>query len=1085
MLTSILTARAEQLGLVWTVSFMDADSGNVRATAIAKLKRAASLPRMKDGRRPAPPAHGGDAASENERGRSQEPDGAGSPAYPTSTPTPPAEPEHEHDLAPESSAIASATEEPESDAPAQAATPAKKHRTRSRSRSRSKQRLKDGSRPPSRQQLSSTPLPVSPPPRSPPLPTSDHDSPDQQPSSLPAFDHPPLMLGSPTTSPLPFLSPTGALMVQSPFSPTPMSPYTPAPMSPLGSPALPSLDVLRERFGGLQRSASARARTDALHKLTGGKVDPDHVEPGPPSPPLPAPRAALNRSNTVGGERVAVGRLMMRKLTERNKGIPEGETSGEEIVVPVSPLKKRRRRSSQGRRNPRLSIVDDREMTATPAPATPLGFPQRLLPGTPSLELDLYRGASPALSHTQAIERDRDSALARLIGEDHFEFDKHAVHRRREPVVEDDYNEDYAHNYGFPPRAPETPSIALTVSVPNARLPHSSDAPSFATTSSSIGSMADRVPVYLPDPSLPSPYKQDVFPKSPFGTPMKERRSSEVELDMTQDSYLNELQVPYPSPSRQNTPSWQTFPGARIAAYPASCSRSTEPLYHDDSDEDVTSRTEPTEDVTQLSVGEAISAGSTQDYGQIVQAISYRDHEEDDEEHEPEDVATSTSADLRASEISTTSTLDATADTLTLAPPQQDTRPGSIGADWEEIDANNDITVREPLRGAASPLGTPLSAWDKFKGAISRNEGSASPQMISRSASRADRLRSGHASQTSTDSMASSSSSRMGVAEPSQGPSVWHDPQYQAPLQTSSAVASSSILTMPPPSPFGGSSPIPPMSPADMAKYGGDSKLQPFPALAEMARRRGFSVSQSTPDVSIPGSGRQTPISPPTAQFAPGTTEQRPTHGLLHQASDSKLLSRFNQAPSPAPGASETGRPALKNAPSLEYIDLPMSSHSKTASGGKSGKFSWMKMRSASPGPDGQRPGKQRKPSLADLLSFKKAPDPNAPNGNGNGNGHVQHPPSFRQTEHPVMDLTAVSASRTAGASHQFQEAAGAAFSADRLPNRDMHNGRVPARVASEEIEAPSSSDALPRTSQSDAIPVRACLLTIGLRTWD
>lgn len=545
--------------------FMDEDAGNanVRATAIAKLRRAASLPRMKDGRRPAIPAHAGEAASETERGRSQEPDGYG---LALSTPTPPAElaePEREPDQdgyepehAPESSAVASAAEEPEpeSDAPAQAAAPAKKHRTRSRSRSRSKQRLKDGSRPPSRQQLSSTPLPISP-PRSPPPPllTSDQDSPDQQLSSLPAFDHPPLMLGSPATSPFPFLPP-GGLIAQSPLSA--------APLSPLGSPALPSLDMLRERLGGLQRSASARARTDALHKLTGGKIDPDHIEPGPPSPPPAAPRAALNRSNTVGSERAAVGRLMMRKLTERNKGIPEGETSGEEIVVPVSPTKKRRRRSSQGRQRGagRISIVDDREMSATPAPSTPSALPQRLLAGTPNLELDLYRGASPAISHTQVIERDRDSALARLIGEDHFEFDQHA-HRRRNPLVEDD-EDDYARNYGFPPRAPETPSLALTVSVPNARLPHSSDAPSFATTSSSIGSMADRVPVYLPDPSLPSPYKQDVFPKSPFGTPMKERRSSEVELDVTQGSYLNELQVPYPNPSRQNTPSWQTFPGA-------------------------------------------------------------------------------------------------------------------------------------------------------------------------------------------------------------------------------------------------------------------------------------------------------------------------------------------------------------------------------------------------------------------------------------------------------------------------------------------------------------------------------------------
>ena len=50
-------------------------------------------------------------------------------------------------------------------------------------------------------------------------------------------------------------------------------------------------------------------------------------------------------------------------------------------------------------------------------------------------------------------------------------------------------------------------------------------APSMASSESStaIGVSGQHVPVMLSDPQLRSPYRQDVFPKSPFGTPIKER----------------------------------------------------------------------------------------------------------------------------------------------------------------------------------------------------------------------------------------------------------------------------------------------------------------------------------------------------------------------------------------------------------------------------------------------------------------------------------------------------------------------------------------------------------------------------------
>ena len=577
---------------------------DVRANAIAKLKRAASQPRNREARRPA--------------GDGQQPEdgdapgaGAGDPARALSPPPAPAaaaelspvepepvEREPEPQPEPEATAIVmpddavvEAEMDPESDAAAATATPAKK-RTRSRSRSRSKQRPKDASsagnqsgssRPPSRQLLSGPTTPPLPPvsPVLSPAPgqhrrnissvdIEDLSAPEpfeastDAPSSLPAFDHPPPLANILTSPPV--------ARALSPFAFNPAN--APNPVMSAG----PSLSAIQSY---LQRSNSAAARQNALYKLNGGRMDLDDVPSQ--SPPLAAPNVALNRSNTFAGgigERSALKQAMMQRLAARQPTGPDAETSGEEIVVPMSPSPRRRRRSHRPKRDP--SIVDDREpgpaMTPGPsAPATPVpGGPTALSRLGSNQSLNDYRGPSPAVSTTHLLERDRDSALARLVGEDHFEFDKIARaasrsrNRSRGPVIEDEYGEDYMRNYGPSPSARLAQSSQADRSDPSprhltvalSRIPNSSDEPTFTT----FDSLADRHPVYLPDPSLPSPYRQDVFPQSPFGTPMKELNASDVEFDAAQDlpndSNGAGLVVPWTGTTRQNIPSWQTFPGA-------------------------------------------------------------------------------------------------------------------------------------------------------------------------------------------------------------------------------------------------------------------------------------------------------------------------------------------------------------------------------------------------------------------------------------------------------------------------------------------------------------------------------------------
>ncbi len=49
-----------------------------------------------------------------------------------------------------------------------------------------------------------------------------------------------------------------------------------------------------------------------------------------------------------------------------------------------------------------------------------------------------------------------------------------------------------------------------------------SDSPSMMSTSTDSGANGLNVPVIMPDPEQRSPFRQDIFPKSPFGTPIRE-----------------------------------------------------------------------------------------------------------------------------------------------------------------------------------------------------------------------------------------------------------------------------------------------------------------------------------------------------------------------------------------------------------------------------------------------------------------------------------------------------------------------------------------------------------------------------------
>lgn len=472
-------------------------AADLRAVAVAKLKRAASLPRMKDGRRP--PMHG-EVVSEGER-RANNPDvdSTGNGQIEDITEGDQAIPSEEPD-----ETKVQLDEEPPSSSGRETPSKTTKRRGRSRSRSRSRSRgSKDFKEAAARAELQRL----------------ADSSAEEQPPPVPIL----------TPLPSPITSQFATARIPRGYIPSP-SPhhFLHSPTVPHGT--LPSLDALR---AGLARSNSAAARMVALNKLTGGRDSPEARIITTTSP-----GTALGRNNTVtgasGGERLAARKLMLKRL-EKRKDIKEvdGEltSGGEDIILPVVQVEV----SIGGRqRNASVSntIIDDRDLPST-EPGTPQASPSHTTPVLPASNPSAV--PVPQMPYSLAgnvAERDRDTTLVKLVGDDNFEHDPFPRRNDLAPngvgrgvLIEEDLDDLLprprmtASPFNLSSRKPTPPAI---------RQPHSSDAPS-STSSTSTNTSSDRIPVFLQEQGQKSPYDQDAFPVtiSPFGTPSKEKLSAD------------------------------------------------------------------------------------------------------------------------------------------------------------------------------------------------------------------------------------------------------------------------------------------------------------------------------------------------------------------------------------------------------------------------------------------------------------------------------------------------------------------------------------------------------------------------------
>ena len=514
----------------------DQDSHSSRAEqrmlAVAKLKRAASLPRMKDGRRP--PMHseavseGEKAASEEEKLNSEEE----KPKYQQENDN--REPEDQtdehttsqfnhHPLPVEITADTELELDTEiEERPTSPSQITKKRRSRSRSRSRTSKDMKGKLR-----------APQSPPPLG-----GDSSQDENPPMPTPMIPIP--SLASPTPSRRPFL----------PILPPHLRSPTPIPTEllfyPGTSPSTP-LPTLEEIQKGLIRSNSAGSpatgRRMAMMKLTGG------TETYDPSP-SPTPPPSLGRNNTVsGGERIAARQNMLSRLGTRiTKETDVDLASGTEDRGAPSPTPKRRRRRSRRtsatvNSNANAGVSDsDFNSTNPNTPAVPL---------TPLPVLQDHYAELRALS-TTPLSNSRDQSKEGLpvsipsppiIQQEEEEADRPEQTRRRSVLIEDPDEEDRDEEDGKSPQQtyvglPGTPQ--RTFPDPFQMLP-SSDAPSNGSTDSTPASGVT-VPVFM---GSRGPSRIGMFPSSPFTTPLKEKALSDEE----------EEQVLYPgSTVRPRTP---------------------------------------------------------------------------------------------------------------------------------------------------------------------------------------------------------------------------------------------------------------------------------------------------------------------------------------------------------------------------------------------------------------------------------------------------------------------------------------------------------------------------------------------------
>lgn len=926
---------------------MENDAASVaeqRANAVAKLRRAASLPRMKDGRRPPMRV---EAVSDGEKFQTEE--------LQSEVVEPP---QAELPTSTEANPEAVSERKPGTPEPSAAA---RKRRPRSRSRSRGSKDFKGKFKP-----QSPTPISVTP---------SNDSSPDD---SSPSPPPPPPSVLAPIPSHLAVTSASRLLISQNFLSPgTPLYSGTSSP-----APIMPTLDAIQR---GLIRSNSVAARMQAWQKLT-GNIDPqDGTFLSPSASPQPV-LGKLGRNNTVsGGERSAARLKLFTTLNERIKEADvEGTSGGEDRErVVQAPSKRRRRRSarhSAGATN-RAPTTDESSgvPTSTSSPAvTPAPLPSTL--SNESTVIEPARTASETPIPAQPLTINLNETITGSREATPVRSDPPSQRKRRSVLVEpdDDVVPPHCTYPGLPP-TPKHPSPAASP-----RIPHSSDAPSRTSSPSTPGAVG--VPVYLSATQRP-PSRQDAFPSSPFTTPHMEISISSRDEEEDVESE-NPEEVVYTAENLRRSPYHDAF-NREISWIADPVPESTLPVYDEDEDDD---EAQLMHDVVQEEDDQQPPESPREEFGPQTETSSPRQSFDSkdlvvEQELSPEPALSNTSPAPSPLAVTpnTTSALRSSdeSDSSQPAYPQRLSVASRIQCDRSplnaEFDLDNPVSAppETPLKRDGSITGT----WGRIMGALTRSASSGGRR--SRTNSLATRERQNTDSGINRESGGSLASPKVDKHE---SIASAHPPS-QSVMQSPSASASMQSLALQTP-PRGGVSPIPPVSSADLAKYK-DAKLFPFPGmkkLEEQRRNRGLSVSSSTPDFvqSLPTTENDIPVPSSSNNTPSNSPDIKRDRTLSHQASDTHLLSKFKNLSSPplSTSASTSSRdqfggqtPTTPQSAASVSVKLPTNREGVRKWLSKFGQSTPSLVTSSMTSTSQTRPAFSKKPSISDLLRWRKEND--------------------------------------------------------------------------------------------------------------
>ncbi|KAG6915460.1 hypothetical protein DXG01_011364 [Tephrocybe rancida] len=484
-----------------------------RMALAAKLKRAASLPRMKDGRRP--PMHA-DAVSEGEKAHNGE-NGPVDESNPQASDQvigdakvngqAEVEAGYEEGEAGDEAEVEGLMLESEAEAEvieaevieaegAEAVDEEEREpttRTRRRSRSRARSRGSKDLR--SKARAAQTPTPT--------FQSAGDSSQDEAPLRSPLN----LAAVTPLMSPVPvashFLELQRSRLLR---SPTPISSDSPLafPNSPISPTAPPTLEAWQK---GLLRSNSAGGkavgRNLAMQSLTGGT---ESYEPSGPT---------LVRNNTVTGtgERVAARQLMLSRLGGRIVKPDSGDVSIDERPGPSPTPRRRKRRSRRGSQSAAAGVSDSEGMLST-SPSTP---------SAPSVPLPTFddsflrsRSTTPFQSPNPPIRDHEESPEPPLPVDASPDSEQPELPKRSSVLIEDEDDPDEDNQYPI--------SRPLHAShLPTSRFPRALGTP---VNGGSHSPSPARASPYL---SQWTPPVNEVLPPSPFATPLTELSTQDDE----------------------------------------------------------------------------------------------------------------------------------------------------------------------------------------------------------------------------------------------------------------------------------------------------------------------------------------------------------------------------------------------------------------------------------------------------------------------------------------------------------------------------------------------------------------------------